>query len=583
MIGPYPATEPGLEVPQPNKLGGASCAGMYIEFVKGCFWAHEVGRGDGPTHDDMLAAKWRWIKTANAWMTSDPLKALVYRAFASGVAAERLEGLYQERQAALAASCALESDIDVPAPPGCTYRPYQLAGIEYTFDKSAVLLADDMRLGKTIQAIGVINTFIDPKHVLIICPSTPKRNWERELRKWLVHKSLEVGVCDGKRNPQTPVLVINYDILHTHKEYLDSIVWDIIICDESHYLKTPTARRTKMVLGSTARGKKVPRLKTSFWLFMSGSQMFKTPVDLFTVLQVCDPEGLGASWWDFVHRYCDAKPGAYALDVSGASNLEELQFLMRTRFMCRRSKQDVVGDMPSNRQTVSLPRSGLVATLVKQERDEVEKNLKGFSALLKGVMSADAIDELLRDYSYLDGIQRDDTQAGDANITAVGNLAKIRRELAVAKTPMCIEFVKDLLDSEDKVVVFAHHKDVIKMFLDAFPGAAVVRGGMKDKDKDAEVIRFQTDPECRVFVGNIIAAGQAINLSVADVAVFVEISWVPSEVSQAEERIWDVLKTRPNTIYRLPVEGSLDEGMISVVERRQEDVNKVMNMQALTK
>lgn len=555
---------------------------MQIELVKGCFWAHDAATADGdPSHDDMLSAKWRWIRTANAWMTSDPLKALPFRKYATGEASCRLDALADERAAALAASCAITSNITVSAPDGCVYRPYQLAGIEYTLDKNAVLLADDMRLGKTIQAIGVMNTFDAPKNVLIICPSTPKRNWERELNKWLVHTDLAVGVCDGKKNPKTPILVINYDILHTHKAYLDSIEWDMIVCDESHYLKNPQARRTKMVLGSAGRGKKIARLKTSLWLFMSGSQMFKTPVDLFTILQVCDPEGLGRSWWDFVHKYCDAKPGAYALDVSGASNLEELQFLMRTRFMCRRSKRDVVGDMPSNRQTVSLPRDGLVATLVKQERDEVEKNLKGFSSLLKGVMSADAIDELLRDYSYLDGIYREDVDPDDPSITAVGNLAKIRKELAVAKTPMCIEFVRDLLASEDKVVVFAHHRDVIKMFLDAFPSAAVVRGGMKDVDKDAEVRRFQTDAECRVFVGNIIAAGQAINLSVADVAVFVEISWVPSEVSQAEERIWDVLKTRPNTIYRLPVEGSLDEGMIRVVEQRQGDVNKVMNMEAL--
>lgn len=887
---------------------------MHIDYAKGCYWAHEVGKEPGPSHNDMQAAKWRWIKTANAWMTSEPLKALAYKAFATGEAAVRLEGLFQERQAALAASCALTSDIEVPAPEGCVYRPYQLAGIEYTLGKNAVLLADDMRLGKyqptdcsvltpqgwreigaiapgdfvigsaglpirvkgvsavqaddeyeletmsgaktrcgpehlwsfvtskgnlktvtakymvdkglfypghatrrcrfqlptvnpivgmaqplpvdpyllgmligdgaltvssvvlscpphkdklleyatawahsngftvtrhqrlddacpqyalvqkykkgndlldtiralglncksparfippaylitdynsrlallrglmdtdgsfsnsrcvfstsskllakdvcelvrslggvaslrvynypgrgeeyhvrislpvspfmfqhkewhksgrvkgtgivrlektgrrvpmvclsvdaadglyvtddyilthnTIQAIGVANTFEAPEKILIICPSTPKRNWERELRKWLVHTDLEIGVCDGKKNPKTPVLIINYDILHTHKAYLDSVNWDMIVCDESHYLKNAKARRTKMVLGAAGRGKKVERLKTDFWLFMSGSQMFKTPVDLFTVLQVCDPEGLGKSWWDFVHHYCDAKSDGFGLDTSGASNLEELQYLMRTRFMCRRTKKDVAGDMPSNRQTISLPRSGLVDKLVKQEKAEVEKNFGAFSALIGGVMSAEAIDELLTEYSYLDGIERGD----DNNVTLVGELAKIRRELAVAKTPMCIDFINDVLEHEDKVVVFAHHRDVITLLKEAFPDAAVVRGGMADKVKDAEVTRFQTDPACRVLIGNIVAAGQAINLSVADVAVFIEISWVPSEVSQAEERIWDVLKTRPNTIYRLPVEGSLDEAMIAVVEQRQEDVNKAMNMDAL--
>lgn len=547
---------------------------MHIDYAKGCYWAHDAAMNGGPSHADMQSAGWRWIKSANAWMTGDANKAMKLREYARGDAKDRLETIYAERQAALAASCALTSDITVKAPPGCAYRPYQLAGIEYTLDKDAVLLADDMRLGKTIQAIGVINTFEAPERVLVICPSTPKRNWYREIKKWLVH-DLEVGICDGKKNPETPVLIINYDILHTHKEYLDSVHWDIIICDESHYLKNPKARRTKMVFGYQ---KKFQSLSASFWLFMSGSQMFKTPVDLFTVVQKCDPQGLGKSWWDFVHRYCDAKNDGFGLDTSGASNLEELQYLMRTRFMCRRTKKDVAGDMPSNRQTISLPRSGLVDKLVKQERDEVEKNFGAFSALLGSVMSEEAVDELLTEYSFLDGLERGDD---DRNVTLVGNLAKIRRELAVAKTPMCIDFINDLLESEDKVVVFAHHRDVIDLLKEAFPDAAVVRGGMADKVKDEEVVRFQTDPACRVFIGNIVAAGQAINLSVADVAVFIEISWVPSEVSQAEERIWDVLKTRPNTIYRLPVEGSLDEAMIAVVEQRQEDVNKAMNMEAL--
>lgn len=710
---------------------------MHIDYAKGCYWAHDAAMNGAPSHADMQAAGWRWIKSANAWMTGDANKAIKLREYARGDAKDRLDALYTERQIALAASCALTSNITVKAPPGCAYRPYQLAGIEYTLDKDAVLLADDMRLGKaqgvdepvltpdgwrkigtlrvgdfvigskgtavrvtgvypqgkldeyeittvdgatarasadhlwayftstgrlkttttkamldggltrpsnpnslryhipiiapvqgfdsqplcvdpsslrvnstglkdirptgrivdmvcisvdaddhlyvtsdyilthnTIQAVGVMNTFEKPARVLVICPSTPKRNWYREIKKWLVH-DLEVGICDGKKNPETPVLIINYDILHTHKDYLDSVHWDIIVCDESHYLKNPKARRTKMVFGYK---KKVQSLSAEFWLFMSGSQMFKTPVDLFTVVQKCDPQGLGKSWWDFVHRYCDAKNDGFGLDTSGASNLEELQYLMRTRFMCRRTKKDVAGDMPSNRQTISLPRSGLVDKLVKQERDEVEKNFGAFSALLGSVMNEEAVDELLTEYSFLDGLERDD----DRNVTLVGNLARIRRELAVAKTPMCIDFINDVLENEDKVVIFAHHRDVIDLMKAAFPDAAVVRGGMADKVKDAEVVRFQTDPACRVFIGNIVAAGQAINLSVADVAIFIEISWVPSEVSQAEERIWDVLKTRPNTIYRLPVEGSLDEAMIAVVEQRQEDVNKAMNMEALT-
>ena len=89
--------------------------------------------------------------------------------------------------------------------------------------------------------------------------------------------------------------------------------------------------------------------------------------------------------------------------------------------------------------------------------------------------------------------------------------------------------------------------------------------------------RFQADPECRVIVCNIRAGGTAISLAASDVVVFVELSWVPSEMDQAEERIWLPEKTTPMSVYRLVVENSLDSAMAHILDVRQESIERTLS------
>jgi len=223
-----------------------------------------------------------------------------------------------------------------------------------------VLIADEMGVGKTLQAIGVANMTKGLKRVLIIPPATVKVNWKREWEKWSTHPNLTVGYCEGDHNPQTDVLICNYDIVNRHIDYFHAVDWDILILDESHYLKNDKSGRTKFILGGKDRGgRKHKPIAAKRRLFLSATPITVRPIDLWTTCQACDPEGLGKSWWNFVHRYCDAKDGGFGLDTSGASNLEELQFKMRSKFMIRRSRRDVFGEIDPKPQRVFLPNTGL--------------------------------------------------------------------------------------------------------------------------------------------------------------------------------------------------------------------------------
>jgi SWI/SNF-related matrix-associated actin-dependent regulator 1 of chromatin subfamily A len=546
---------------------------MQIEYLGGIYLAH-----DAPDAAVMQAAGWRWNKLRHAWFTSDQLKAMVLRQHAIGPAKERLEALAARRAAAIADSHAVDADIDIPAPEGLAYRPYQLAGIRFMLGRVSSLNADVPRLGKTIQSVGVMNATPDLKRALIVPPAGVKINWTREFNKWNTHAGLEAAFCEGKSNPKSPVLVCNYDILHHHRDYIAETDWDVAVFDEAHYLKNRKAYRTELCIGGN-RNKPIIRAKRR--LFLTGTPIFTRPVDIFTLCEECDKTGLGKSWWNFVHRYCNAHNTGFGLDTSGASNLEELQFNMRSRFLIRREKKDIGKELPPNRQTIIFPKTGL-APLVKKEQNFVRKNLERFEQMLQARLEDEDVDHLLAEYGHLDGVDRTEATGVLTDYdNAFEALATIRQDLALAKLPMVGKFVEEMLWSEPKVVVFAHHRSVTGKLKEMFPDAAMIIGGMSPTKRQEQIDRFQTDPSCRVFIGNIVAAGQGIPLSAADVVVFAEMSWVPSEMEQAEERVWDVMKENAVSSYWLVVEDSLDAQMAAILERRMKDIKKALAVASL--
>lgn len=419
----------------------------------------------------------------------------------------------------------------------------------------------------TIQGIGIANATTDCRRVLTVGPATSKINWLREWTKWN-NKDTKVHLVDAKRgwDDEADNVIINYDILNKWRDKLLDRKWDQVIFDESHYLKGPDSQRTKMSF----------EIKAHRQVLLSGTPLYTRPRDLWTTVRRCDRWGLGANEFGFLQRYCGAKqdPFTNQWTFDDGSNLEELQGLLRERFMIRREKGDVVTELPPNRQTVVIP-ADKFETLLRKEK-------AALNTVAGRAMALSASDGSLADWleqrPELDGIQRD-----DAPVVEETKLSSVRKELAVAKIPFVVEHIEALLQTEKKVVVFAHHREVVEALANAFSlyGAVKLYGGMSTTARQSSIDRFCSDDNCRVFIGNIIAAGQAIDLSVADVAVFAELSWVPSEMDQAEERIWSVMKEWSVSIYRIMVEGSLDEVMSIVLDKRQKDITKTMRIKAL--
>ncbi len=547
-----------------------------------------VAQGAKKAHKYLFSSgDWKFMPVLGGWFTPTLETAMQHFDAMAPEVRQEVETNYRTLREALEASTAIDADIDIPAPPGLSYRPYQKAGVQFMLHRKDTILADSPRLGKTNQVLGLINMLPKTEKVLILCPSNAKIHWHRKIDEWLINKNLRTCICEGSLRVPADIYICNWEILHHHIDFFREIEWDILAIDEAHALQSDTSNRTKAILGEYDKKRKTTKLKEGIpykkRIFITGTPVYTRPVGLWPILRAADPTGLGKDYYLFVTRYCDAKPKAngHGMDVKGYSNSEELQLKMRKSVMIRREKKDIGHEIQSFKDTIVFPQTGL-EKLVRTEREEFTKYHDRLADLLAGNLTEEVCDELIEHFGHLDGLDRKINLDADGD-GQVDDLTQptIREKLALAKLPMCVEFIKDTLETEKKVVIFAHHRRVINALREAFPDAAYLMGAMPKNKRQANIDRFQNDPDCRIFIGNILAAGQAIELSASDCIIFVEISWVPAEMDQAEERVWLVTKEQGVSIYYLVVEGTIEETMAYALRIRRDKIRRTLNKDAL--
>jgi SWI/SNF-related matrix-associated actin-dependent regulator 1 of chromatin subfamily A len=383
-----------------------------------------------------------------------------------------------------------------------------------------------MGLGKTVQCIEAMNK-IGKKDatILIICPKSVLGVWESELQSWL-DLPYKVQITTSKHFQQPvegSVTLINYDLCHKFRdELLETNVYDVLICDEAHYLKSLDAKRTKAIFGNGSEMPCIPAI--NLWL-LTGTPVLNRPVELYPLLRAIRPMEF-PSFRDFASRYCDPQTtrdrrGNYHVDYSGAMNLAELSRRLDS-VMLRRYKADVLKQLPPKfRSCKCLLDSGEADF----ERERIQEFL------------------LDRDYRYDEGLRMEDFGSEAASLVQyigrdidmsdpdmrnqiMGCISSIRRETALKKVDVSAELLENIILSE-KVVVFAHHRDVILRLVEIFGKRAVcVLGGMSTEERSDAVARFQNDPDVRIFAGSIRAAGVGLTLTASSHVVFLEMDWV---------------------------------------------------------
>lgn len=547
-------------------------------FADGNIWAVESNYAE---KDAVKAAGFRWDPKEKRWWTNDRERAAKLVQFADDSCRAELAGVADAKTEALAASRAAASDAEFPAPDGLSYLPYQRAGISYALSRPGTLIGDDMGLGKTIQGIGVINADDSIRSVLVICPASLKLNWKKELTKWLVRPAT-IGIANGTF-PDTDIVAINFDILAKHHDAIRARSWDLLIVDEAHALKNPDAIRTQQVIGRKEKKKKdkkggepkvipaISPIAARRRVFMTGTPICNRPLELWPLVSSLDPDGLGKSFFSFATRYCNGHQGRFGWDFSGSSNLDELQEKLRTSIMVRRTKSQVLTELPpKRRQIIEMPANG-ATQLIEAEGRVWKLHEDALADLRARVELAKASD----DPAVFEGAVKALTKAA---AVAFDEISKCRHDVALAKVPHVVEHLRDAIESSGKVVLFCHHRDMVEAISAEFPGAAIIHGGIaKIEERQAAVERFQTDPSCQLFIGTIGAAGVGHTLTAASHVVFAELDWVPGLVTQAEDRCHRIGQTDTVLVQHLVLEGSLDAKMAQTLVNKQNVIDAALD------
>jgi SWI/SNF-related matrix-associated actin-dependent regulator 1 of chromatin subfamily A len=419
-----------------------------------------------------------------------------------------------------------------------SHRPpleHQKEAIKSLVENKKFILADDMGLGKTTSSIiAALET--GAKKILIICPASLKINWQREIENY---SDRPTSIIEGKKWEDSDFIIINYDIIknfHDEKKKSDSVLlktkFDLVIIDEAHYVQNKQAQRTKLINDFVSN---VERL----WL-LTGTPITSRPINYFNLLNLIECP-VAKNWMAYVKRYCNGfqfQAGRRKIwNVSGASNLEELRD--RTApLVLRRLKENVL----------DLPDKIITPVYLRLKSKEYEALMGDY-------------------YDWYD--KNGDSDSLTLQFT---KLTKVRQVIAEEKVPSTIEICENIVEQGKKVIVFTNFTKTLETILEHFGKSAVrLDGQMSQKERQLSVDRFQNDESVMVFVGNIKAAGVGITLTAGEAVVMNDLSFLPSDHSQAEDRSYRYGQ-KNNVLVYYPIFDNTVEGIIYDILKKKKDI-----------
>jgi SNF2 family DNA or RNA helicase len=423
--------------------------------------------------------------------------------------------------------------------------PHQREGALFLAANRTALLADAPRVGKTATAITACD-YVLARKILVVTKASPRAQWGREFSTWGFPRNIQVIYKSTEKvSPDADVVIVGWGMVFNPDlwKQLVSRKWDVRILDESHEAKNPEAKRTKAVYNS--------RLKSDYTWCLSGTPVPNAPNDLYAMLVTLAPERLNKEpnvWHynSFVKRYCIVKGryinGMWREVIIGGKNEEELAERMRG-FMLRRTQQDV-GIKPP------------IYSVFPLHPDKMPK-------------------EALSDKDRADIMTA--AEVGDTASLEI-HLGTLRRITGELKANLVIQAVAEALEGGlDKVVLMHWHQEVGRLLRDGLSqyGVVGIDGTTPATKRDTEVQKFQSG-DARVFVGQILAAGEGIDLSASAELWFVEPSFVPKDMGQAALRITNHSQKRQALVRVCALEGSIDEALMAILTRKVETINKIM-------
>ena len=456
------------------------------------------------------------------------------------------------------ASRSTDAKIEIPNLQG-DLLPYQHAGVSYAANARRTFIADDMGLGKTLQSIATLEYVWDSYPAVVVCPPSLVLNWVAEWNRWLPNRKV-VPVVNRKDFPERDsydVVIIGYsNIAHWEKRLTGHRSY---IFDESHYAKTPTAQRTK---AAVKIAKSAP--KEGIVLCLTGTPVTNRPNEYASQLDILGRLKDFGGLWGFYRRYCGAFQDNFGQwNISGNSHLDELNERLRGTCYIRRTKDQVLSDLPPVVHSKVLVEGSPAAMkeYVKAEKDillyiaerarqlALEQGKPSYGAAIAAMIKAEANEHLVR-------------------------LSVLRRLAAKAKMEVAAEWINARIENGKKVVVAAHHREVVDELARKF-GNIRIQGGMSVEEVEENKRRFQTESidSAPVIVLSIQAAKTGHTLTAAEECLFVELPWTPADLDQTYSRLHRIGQKGSVTSTYMLAAGTIDEDIYDLIEKKRSVVD----------
>jgi SWI/SNF-related matrix-associated actin-dependent regulator 1 of chromatin subfamily A len=446
---------------------------------------------------------------------------------------------------------------------------YQLEGVRYALDHKRCIFGDQPGLGKTLQAICTVikahkeaQRYGESFPTLVICPAALKVNWQREFKKFADIDAIILDdsnryswqrfweLTKGNGESIAPVFIVNYESLkkffvkrikNTTRFTLSSIEFDervnlfkSVIIDESHKCKSSKTQQSKFVEG-ICKGKQ--------WIFaLTGTPVVNNKKDLIQQLKILGRLDDFGGYKQFVARYCDGP--------KMSSNMRELNYRLSVCCFFRREKAKVLTQLPDKmRQYITCDITN------RKEYTDAEQDVIKY----------------LRQYKNAndDKIQR--AMRGQVMV----RMGILKQIAAKGKIKAVSEFIHDVIDGGEKLIMFAYLKDVVEALKQEFPDAVTVTGSDNIQQKQHAVDSFQNDPNCKLIILNYKSGGTGLTLTAASRVGFIEFPWTYSDCEQAEDRAHRNGQKNAVNCYYFLGDKTIDRYMYNVIQSKKDIANEV--------
>ncbi|NXI22908.1 ZRAB3 endonuclease, partial [Sterrhoptilus dennistouni] len=445
--------------------------------------------------------------------------------------------------------------------------PFQEKGIIFALQRSGSFLVlmlffsflfFQMGLGKTIQAIAISYYYKNEWPLLIVVPSSLRYPWVDEMEKWIPELSPDdISIIQNKTDiggiSRSKVTILGYGLLTSDAQTLVDTLYrqnfKVVVIDESHYMKSRNATRSKILLPIVQKALRA--------VLLTGTPALGRPEELFMQIEALFPRRFG-TWSEYAKKYCDARVRFFGKkrqwDCRGASNLEELHQLL-SEIMIRRLKNDVLTQLPPKvRQRIPFDLPQAAAKNLNATFAEWEKLMRSLSS--------------------------DATESHFSQVMTL--ITRMYKETAIAKAGAVKDYIKMMLDNDKlKFLVFAHHLSMLQACTEAVieSKARYIRidGSVPSAERIHLVNQFQKDPETRVAILSIQAAGQGLTFTAATHVVFAELYWDPGHIKQAEDRAHRIGQCSSVNIHFLIAKGTMDTLMWAMLNRKAKVTGSTLN------